>query len=77
MKKVGIVQAFAHDPDVLLLDEPSTRLDPLVQRELLRPVIDTNPLGAGLHWQAWALPLATATVLIGLAALAVAHRDLH
>ncbi len=32
-QKVGIVQAFMNRPDVLILDEPSTGLDPLVQRE--------------------------------------------
>ena len=34
-QKVGIVQALAHDPDLLVLDEPTTGLDPLVQREFL------------------------------------------
>ncbi|MGH2805798.1 MAG: ABC transporter ATP-binding protein [Actinomycetota bacterium] len=32
-QKVGIVQAFLHDPDLLVLDEPTSGLDPLVQRE--------------------------------------------
>ncbi|MFI1461905.1 ABC transporter ATP-binding protein [Nocardia carnea] len=37
-QKVGIVQAFMTEPDVLLLDEPTTGLDPLVQREFLAMV---------------------------------------
>jgi ABC-2 type transport system ATP-binding protein len=30
-QKVGLVQAFMHDPELLILDEPTTGLDPLVQ----------------------------------------------
>jgi ABC-2 type transport system ATP-binding protein len=33
-QKVGIVQAFLHDPELLILDEPTSGLDPLVQHEL-------------------------------------------
>jgi len=38
-QKVGLVVALQHDPDVVLLDEPTTGLDPLVQqgfRDLVR-----------------------------------------
>jgi ABC-2 type transport system ATP-binding protein len=38
-QKVGVLQAFMHDPDVLVLDEPTTELDPLMQavvHELVR-----------------------------------------
>ena len=31
-QKVGIIQAFMNRPDVLIMDEPSSGLDPLVQR---------------------------------------------
>ena len=32
-QKVGLIQAFMNKPSVLILDEPSTGLDPLVQQE--------------------------------------------
>jgi ABC-2 type transport system ATP-binding protein len=31
-QKVGIVQAFMHEPELLILDEPTSGLDPLVQQ---------------------------------------------
>jgi ABC-2 type transport system ATP-binding protein len=33
-QKVGLIQAFMNKPEVIIMDEPSTGLDPLVQREL-------------------------------------------
>ena len=33
-QKVGLVQAFMHDPELLILDEPTIGLDPVIQREL-------------------------------------------
>jgi ABC-2 type transport system ATP-binding protein len=32
-QKVGLIQAFMNEPEVLIMDEPSSGLDPLVQRE--------------------------------------------
>ena len=32
-RKVGIVQSVAHRPELLILDEPSSGLDPLLQRQ--------------------------------------------
>ncbi|MGZ8579274.1 MAG: ATP-binding cassette domain-containing protein [Actinomycetota bacterium] len=32
-QKVGLMQAFMHEPDLLILDEPTQGLDPLVQQE--------------------------------------------
>ena len=40
-QKVGLIQAFMNTPEVMIMDEPSSGLDPLVQREfqkLLREV---------------------------------------
>ena len=33
LQKIGLVQAFMNKPAVVIMDEPSTGLDPLVQRE--------------------------------------------
>jgi ABC-2 type transport system ATP-binding protein len=44
-RKVGIVQAFMHEPDLLILDEPTSGLDPLMQRrfaEVLRERVDAG-----------------------------------
>lgn len=32
-QKIGLIQAFMNKPDVIIMDEPSTGLDPLVQQE--------------------------------------------
>ena len=32
-QKIGLIQAFMNKPEVLIMDEPSSGLDPLVQRE--------------------------------------------
>jgi ABC-2 type transport system ATP-binding protein len=37
-QKVGVIQAFMNRPEVLIMDEPSTGLDPLVQREFQKMV---------------------------------------
>lgn len=34
-QKVGLVQAFMHDPQLLIMDEPTSGLDPIVQREFV------------------------------------------
>ncbi|WP_435361212.1 ABC transporter ATP-binding protein [Haloarchaeobius sp. DFWS5] len=31
-QKLGLVQAFMHDPDLVIMDEPTSGLDPLMQR---------------------------------------------
>jgi ABC-2 type transport system ATP-binding protein len=44
-QKVGIVQAFMHDPRLLILDEPTSGLDPLVQREFLQLLREARDRG--------------------------------
>ncbi len=35
-QKIGLIQAFMNQPELLIMDEPSSGLDPLVQREFQR-----------------------------------------
>ncbi len=45
-QKVGLVQAFMHRPELLLLDEPTGGLDPLMQEEFRVLVRETVAAGA-------------------------------
>ncbi|HUW17054.1 MAG TPA: ABC transporter ATP-binding protein [Actinomycetes bacterium] len=45
-QKLGIVQAFMHDPELLVLDEPTGGLDPVVQQEFHALVRETVARGA-------------------------------
>ena len=44
-QKIGLVLAFMHQPDLLVLDEPTTGLDPLMQHEFEALVRETAALG--------------------------------
>ncbi len=45
-QKVGVVQALMHKPELLLLDEPTGSLDPLMQQEVLRMLAEAQDNGA-------------------------------
>ncbi|MBU2611556.1 MAG: ABC transporter ATP-binding protein, partial [Chloroflexi bacterium] len=45
-QKVGVVQALMHRPELLLLDEPTASLDPLMQQTVLRLIRSARDDGA-------------------------------
>ena len=45
-QKVGLVQAFMHEPELLILDEPTLGLDPLMQREFRALLEESTAAGA-------------------------------
>ncbi|AXA37594.1 MAG: ABC transporter [Candidatus Sumerlaea sp.] len=44
-QKLGLVQALQHNPELLLLDEPTTALDPLAQEALYRLLFELKQRG--------------------------------
>ncbi len=45
-QKIGVVQALMHRPELLMLDEPTGGLDPLMQQEVLRLIQEARGGGA-------------------------------
>ncbi len=45
-QKIGIVQAFMHKPELVILDEPTQGLDPLMQQVVLRLIKDMKAQGS-------------------------------
>lgn len=45
-KKVGIIQGLAHRPKLIILDEPTGGLDPLIQQEFFHLLKEQNAEGA-------------------------------
>jgi ABC-2 type transport system ATP-binding protein len=55
-RKIGIVQAVIHRPELLVLDEPSSGLDPLLQYEFQRLVRELAEMGTTVFLSSHVLP---------------------
>ena len=56
LQKLGIVQAFFHQPDLLILDEPTIGLDPLMQEEFYRLLREVQNEGRTIFFSSHNLP---------------------
>ena len=55
-QKVGLVQAFMHQPRLLILDEPTSGLDPLNQQEFYQMVAEVRAEGRTVFLSSHILP---------------------
>lgn len=55
-QKIGLIQAFMHAPELVIMDEPTNGLDPLMQQEFYRLVEETNKKGATIFVSSHIVP---------------------
>ena len=55
-QKVGLIQAFMHQPELIILDEPTAGLDPLVQQEFYHLVAEAKAAGRTIFLSSHILP---------------------
>jgi ABC-2 type transport system ATP-binding protein len=56
LQKLGIIQAFFHQPELLILDEPTIGLDPLMQEEFYRLLGEMQNEGKTIFFSSHNLP---------------------
>jgi ABC-2 type transport system ATP-binding protein len=54
-KKVSVIQALIHQPELLILDEPTAGLDPLVQSRFFNLLYEENQRGATIFFSSHTL----------------------
>lgn len=60
-QKVGVIQAFMHQPKLLILDEPTSGLDPLLQHEVASMIAEAQQRGATTFFSSHVLSEVEAT----------------
>jgi beta-exotoxin I transport system ATP-binding protein len=55
-RKLALIQAFMHDPDLLVLDEPTQGLDPLMQQEFHAMIDEVRRRGGTVFLSSHVLP---------------------
>jgi ABC-2 type transport system ATP-binding protein len=55
-QKLALVQAFMHEPELLILDEPTNALDPLIQQEFYRMLDEVGAAGRTVFLSSHLLP---------------------
>jgi beta-exotoxin I transport system ATP-binding protein len=55
-QKLGLIQAFMHEPELLVLDEPTQGLDPLVQQTFFALIDEARARGATVFLSSHVLP---------------------
>ncbi|HMM29918.1 MAG TPA: ABC transporter ATP-binding protein [Aggregatilineaceae bacterium] len=55
-QKIGLIQAFMHKPELLILDEPTNGLDPLIQQEFYAMVREALQAGQTVFLSSHNLP---------------------
>jgi len=55
-QKIGIIQAFCHEPDILILDEPTSGLDPLKQQVFDDLILEYKQKGRTIFISSHVLP---------------------
>lgn len=55
-QKIGLIQALMHKPDLVILDEPTTGLDPLVQQSLYELLEEVKQDGRTIFFSSHVLP---------------------
>ena len=56
LQKLGIIQAFFHEPELLILDEPTIGLDPLMQEAFYDLLHETRKRGRTIFFSSHNLP---------------------